>query len=227
MASPVRKIFSGSSLGGTRYEEMSASARARTDLLELGERGFRILLTDEVRWDFKPWLIAEDESVWLIEGGTPLSGHQPDKHALLVDRHNNWTFVTAAAATGRKDAPRDGRELEQRRKREEEAKRKTQEEHERALAQRRETAPPVTTGRLDPQMHMTLREAAQRIHNAGGRLEGGDSLVVYLPPAHAVWGAPEVSAAKLLYIGERAILEALARGEEIPDREVTPTGALV
>jgi hypothetical protein len=114
------------------------------------------------------------------------------------------------------------------RERDEQAKRQAA-EAERELAVLRKSAAPVTTVDVDPALRFTLAQAAERIDQAGGKIElRRDRLVVCLPPgAGKMYGTEPLDAARVLYLAEPAVVALLAKGEALPDAPITPAGAVL
>jgi hypothetical protein len=111
------------------------------------------------------------------------------------------------------------------------AKAAEQQERERQaqLKALRKTAAPVTFGHLESAARgVTLAEAARRIVNAGGRVEvEGGRLVVSLPGSGQGGMGSVLVFARMLYAAEAVAVEALSKGQDLPEREITPAGALV
>jgi hypothetical protein len=82
----------------------------------------------------------------------------------------------------------------------------------------RKEARPVTVSDLDGGERLTLREAAERIEQAGGKLElKAGRLVVHLPPsALGQWGNVKV-AAQRLYAAENVVAKCLREKQPLPD----------
>jgi hypothetical protein len=224
MSNARRRVGEGS-LGGFAPQEVSASDRAKMELLDLGDAGYRIFRPGDLDWKHKPWLVASDGSIWTLEGGMPLSGYRPNTNAVLVGKHNSWAYMTAAAASGITNAPRDLAELERRARHAEEQAKRQAAERERNLAALRAAAVPVTAGDFDATLKMTLAQAAERIDQAGGRIEVDHGrLDIALPPGAAIFGRDNIDAARLLYAGEDAVVAALTNGKPLPDAPITPAG---
>src|SRR5205814_7132524 len=112
-------------------------------------------------------------------------------NALLVGKNNSWAYLTAASASSIPDAPRDRAELERRARAKEEDAERQAAGRERQLAALRAAAVPVTLGDHDPGVKMTLRVAADRIAQAGGRVELDGNRLVVSPPTGANTFGPE------------------------------------
>lgn len=83
-------------------------------------------------------------------------------------------------------------------------------------------------GDVAPALQLTLRQAADRIDQAGGKIEvRRDRLVVSLPPNAATFGREPIDAARVLYMAEPTVAAALKAGDDLPDAPVTPAGALL
>jgi hypothetical protein len=217
-------------MGGFGVREVSASDRAKIELLELGEAGYRVFRPRDLDWTYQPWLVAKDDgSIWTCEAGMPLSGYRPQTNAVLVGKNNSWAYLTSAPASSLGNAPRDRAELERRARDAEEQAERQAAEHQRTLAALRNLAAPVTTGDIEPALKWTLRGAAERIDQTGGKIEvARDRLVVSLPPgAGKTWGSEPLDAARILYLAESTVVAALKGGEDLPDAPVTPAGAVV
>jgi hypothetical protein len=217
-------------MGGFGVREVPASDRAKIELLELGDAGFRVFRPRDLDWTHQPWLIAEDDgSVWTLEDGAPFSGYRPNTNAVLLGKRNSWAYLTAASASSTGNAPRDRAELERRARDAEEQAERQAAERERALAALRNSAAPVTAGDIESALKWTLRGAAERIDQAGGKIEvARDRLVVSLPPgAGRAWGTEPLDAARILYMAEPTVVAALNRGENLPDAPITPAGAVI
>jgi len=159
-------------MGPLRVPELSPSDEAKIELLELGEAGYRIFRPRDLDWTHDPWLVVKDDgSIWTAEGGMPLSGYRPHTNAVLVGKNNSWAYLTSAAASSIGNAPRDLAELERRARHAEEQAKRQAAEHERKLAALRNAAAPVSIGDVEPALGMTLRGAAERIDQAGGKVE--------------------------------------------------------
>jgi hypothetical protein len=111
----LRRLFdpaAGDIEGPFQVREVSPSDRAKMELLELGEAGFRIFRPGDLDWTHEPWLVAKDDgTVWTLAGGMPLPGYRPNTNAVLVGKNNSWAYLTTAAASGIGNAPRDLAEL--------------------------------------------------------------------------------------------------------------------
>jgi hypothetical protein len=115
--------------------------------------------------------------------------------------------------------------------RDRQAKAAEQQERERQaqLAEARKTAAPVTFAALESSARgVTLAEAARRIANVGGKVEvRGGRLVVSLPPAIPGGTGPVLVFVRMLHTAEAVAVEALSKGQDLPEREITPSGAVV
>jgi hypothetical protein len=225
----AQRRVGGGIIGGYHESEVSASDQAKIELLELGQSGFRIFTQRDLMWDYRPWLVAKDDrSIWTLEGGMPLSGYRPTTNAVLVGKNNTWAYLTSVAASGIGNAPRDLAELERRaRKADEEAERAAA-AHDAKLAALRAAAVPVTLGDIEPGLRVTVRAAAERIDQAGGTVElDGGRLVVSLPPGANTFGPDCANAARVLYVAEDAVVAALKADEPLPDKPITPAGAVL
>jgi hypothetical protein len=118
------------------------------------------------------------------------------------------------------DAPRDLGELRARQAAREEAREQARREQAERLEAERRTATVVVADKL------TLREAASRIEGNGGRLEvtRDGRLLVMLPDKAKPFRVREVA---VLYADESVVVEHLRGGKALPDKPVTPAGALV
>jgi hypothetical protein len=201
--------------------------QSKVDLYELGRAGYAVVRPKDLDWEFRPWLIDGDGNIWIYDAGMPASGYKASTHSVFVNDDGTWTYLTAAAASGRKDAPKDRASLEQRARHAEQQAQRQATERERNLSALRKAAVPVTSGDIDQALQFTLREAADRIDQAGGKIEAdGDRLVVSLPPgAGKTWGSTgPLDAARVLYLAESFVVAALKRGDKLPDAPCTPAG---
>jgi hypothetical protein len=57
----ARRQVGEASMGGFGVREVPASDRAKIELLELGDAGFRVFRPRDLDWTHQPWLIAEDD----------------------------------------------------------------------------------------------------------------------------------------------------------------------
>jgi hypothetical protein len=218
---------------GTRRlpRELTAEEQTRVRLLEYSEAGFQVFLRGDVDEQYAPYLVA-DGKVWVVAHGEPRAGRQPDTHALLVEDGGGWGFIVLVSASQEPNAPSTIAELEARAARREEAQARRAQEAQAALEVQRKSARPVTAGDVDGSPRVTLRAAAAQVLAAGGKLEARDGrLVVSLPPSALGWPSGPTQAAKLLYLGEAAVVKAAKRSGEVeaarlPDRELLPSGAL-
>jgi hypothetical protein len=109
-------------------------------------------------------------------------------------------------------------------------------DQEAAADERRKLAEPVVFDDFEEGPSLTLREAGEAVHQAGGRLEVvGSRLVVSIPPGvtRYLYGKPSAAmgAARRLYAAEEAVLAAAGKGgaidvSKLPDGYVLPSGAL-
>ena len=228
MSKALRQIGDGS-MGGFGQIEVPEGDRAKIELLDLGEAGFRIFRPRDLDHTHDPWLVAkDDDSIWTLESGMPLSGYRPNTNAVLVGKNNSWAYLTAASASSMSNKPRDRAEVERRARDAEAQAERQRAEHERNLVALRAAAVPVTTGDLDPAMRMTLAQAGERIDQAGGRIEVDHGrLIVCLPAGAGTFGTGPLDAAKVLYAGESAVVALLMKGEALPDAPITPAGAVI
>jgi hypothetical protein len=223
------RIFGGGTMRGLEVRPLTSDQRSTFDLVDLGEAGYRIFGQRDLDHRFRPWLVAkEDGSIWTLEHGIPAAGVRPTSHAVLMDDPHNWAYLVSAQHSGRADAPASVAELEARAAKAKEDARRQADERERRLRELRKAATPVTSGDVDPKLKRTLAQAVERIDRAGGRVEVDHGrLVVFLPPSAGTFGSDPLDAAKLLYLAEGAVVAALTSGEALPDKLVTPSGAVL
>jgi hypothetical protein len=229
MANPLRKVGEGT-LGGFAAEEVTPEDAAKMELLQLGESGYRAFVVEDLDWaTFAPWVVAKsDDTIWLLEDGMPARGFKPDTHAIVVDRHNTWRYLTSASASDRRDAPRDLAELEHRARAKAEHAERAAAERERKLNALRRAAVPVSLGTIDRSLRMTLAEAGATIDRHGGKIElRGGRVIVSLPPGAATYGTEPLNAATVIYRAEPAVVALLKANKPLPDSAITPSGALL
>jgi hypothetical protein len=224
------RIYAGGVVEGREFRPLAPGAEAKMDLLELGELGYTVYTTDDLDWQYDPWIIARDDaSIWILQSGAPLNGYKPGTNAIVVGKDNSWAYLTSAAASGVRDAPTHRGELERRAREAEEVTQRQEAAQAQRLRELREMAQPVTLGDLDPAMRaVTLAEAHDRVIGAGGKVElrkGDGELVVSLPPSAYGWGGP-LQAVQVLYTSARVVAECLREGKPLPDVEPLPSGAL-
>jgi hypothetical protein len=92
--------------------ELTPADERQAQLLELGERGYRIFRAADLDATYDPWLAADDGSVWASLPGEPRGGRTSATHAVVVRDDGSWGWLTAASATGWESAPRDLAELD-------------------------------------------------------------------------------------------------------------------
>jgi hypothetical protein len=204
----VTPVIHGSGrLTAREVRELSVEEQERARLLEYGEAGFPIFLARDVDTSHSPYLVA-DGKVWVAAHGEPPKGRSPKTHAILLEDNGAWGFLILAAACQDEGAPTTVAELEERARRREEARARQAEEAKAELERRRRQATPVT---LDDLAHdgerVTLRQAGERVVQAGGRLDvRGSRLVVSLPPGTLLVSgvpSPVAKAAARLYAARR------------------------
>jgi len=212
-----------SSIGTYREDPEVARREERAAELEgLRRRGFTIYEWDDLREVGDGWLADSDDRLWRVAAGEPMEGHQPATSAVALGRG----FVTTPEASRVRNPPHSLADLDKRLQ-----VRKAQEAEGRRKAAatfeaRRKAAQPVTAAQVQGVPPMTLAEAAGVVEAAAGRLEvtKDGRLVVHLPQDYA---RNSQDAAAILYTGEAAVVEALQAKRALPDREVTPAGALL
>ncbi len=209
--------------------EVKERDQSTVDLFDLGQAGYTVLRPSDLDWTHAPWLIDRDGNLWIYDAGMPATGYKPNTHAVYVNDDGSWNYLTAAAASGRENAPKDRAELERRARDAQEQTERQAAEQERHLGALRKTAQPVTSGDLDRALSMTLAQAAEHIDRAGGKLEvHRDRLVVSLPPgAGKLWSSEPLDAARVLYLAEGVVVPLVKSGKPLPDAPITPAGALL
>jgi hypothetical protein len=145
-------------MGGFLGFELKQLDPEKRDLFHLGEAGYTVFRPEDLDWTFKPWLTDGDGAVWIYDAGVPAAGRKPTTHAVFVNDDGSWNYLTAAAASGRKDAPKDRAELERRAREAEEHAKRQAAQRERELAALRKSAVPVTSGDVDGALKWTLAE---------------------------------------------------------------------
>jgi hypothetical protein len=224
------RIVGAGTMGGIEIRPLTGAKRETMTLLDLEEAGYRIFRQGDFDRRYPPWLIAkDDDTIWTVEHGIPWNGVNRDTHAVLVDDDLRWGFLVSAKASGRKDAPSHVGELAGRAKRAEDEAKRQAAERERNFQRLRKSAVPVTSGDVNDALKFTLAAAHEKVLQAGGKVEIRDNrLIVCLPPgAGKMWTTEQTDAAHVLYLAEPAVVALLAKGQALPDKPVTPAGAVI
>ena len=211
--------------------ELFSSQRGAERIQRLRDGGF----VEVVKAEHRAGLVLdhEDGSLWERAIGIPVSGFQPDNHRFLVADGDAVVMLRRPPF-----GPHTVAELERHEQVEADQHPDEADARDQQLAELRRTAPVVTARELDRHAPLSLRDAAETVHAAGGRItvEKG-VLVVHVHPEalHAPqWAPGAVStvavAVRALYGCEAEVLRC-AKGKDgdllprsFPDRPLLPSG---
>jgi hypothetical protein len=222
---------SGGTITTWEVKELTPEQQATKRLLRLGDHGYAAYRPEDFDSTHEPWLVLlADRSVWIQAGpGEPAGGRTPADFACLVDDDLDWQYVVRAAASGRTDAPTSVDDLEQRAKQSQERQQRFDQERRQQLEGWRASATPVSFDDVypTPGERLTLKVAAERIEAVGGKLEvtKGDRLVVSVSPGAR--SSDLMRACARLYTAEQLVVDYLKRKRPLPDKTITPAGALL
>jgi hypothetical protein len=214
-----------SSLWAFTESKDAAQREARVaELASLRGRGFTILEWTDLREVADEWLADAEGRLWRVPRGEPLDGWQPsDNVAVALGRG----FVVRGGTVGRSNEPRTLAELEERLRVREAEQAQAERKAQAAFDARRKSAQPVSASTLDGGQALTLAQAAAAVEASAGHLAltKDARLVVFVPPGP--WSGDARHAAAVLYAGEEHVVAALQAKRAIPDRQVSPAGALL
>jgi hypothetical protein len=165
---------------------------------------------------------SEDGRLWQLD--RRIEGHQPDRNAFAIGRDLEPVWFERPPK-----GPQTVEQLQVRQARQAKAAEQQERDRQARLKALRKTALPVTFGQVEPgARRVTLAEAARGIANVGGGLDVKDGRLIVLLPRSVAGGVGSVLAyCKMLYAAEAVAVEALTEGQDLPEREITPAGALV
>jgi hypothetical protein len=165
-----------------------------------------------------------DDRGRLWQHDSSFEGHNPERNAFAVGQDLEPVWFARPTK-----GPTTLDQLEVRQARRAKAAEQQEREWQARLKEARRIAQPVTFGQVETSARgVTLAEAARRIANVGGKVEvRGGRLVVSLPPAVPGGTGSVLVFARMLYAAEAVAVEALSKGQDLPEREITPAGALV
>jgi hypothetical protein len=199
-------------------EEARAKLQAQ-ELEGLRQRGFRIFEWDDLAEQAHGLLADSDGYLWKVARGEPLEGHQPGTSAVALGR--------GYVMRPKDSEPRTQAELDRLLAAEEAQRAKAAKQAAADLEARRKAAQPVSFAQVQGWPRMSLAEAAAAIEARAGRLEVRDGRLLVCLPASADWTGTTLHAAALLYAAESVVVDCLRAKKPLPDREVSPAGALL
>lgn len=209
----------------TRDEQLrEAAALAKVD--GWVRRGGRVLDLDKLERAGTYLVERGTSEVWVHAPGEPRAGRDPKQDACGITDGPGFGVRWYRAA---RDEKGQLLTLDALVTRDRQAETRANRQRDRELARLRKEARPVTVSDLDGGERLTLGAAAERIKEAGGKLElRAGRLVVQLPPeALGLWGHAAKTAALRLYAAEEVVTTCLREKRPLPDAETTPGGAVV